>query len=430
MLWDFENAKDENIYGMFGSHGALLVANSEAHLEVHDVNHGWDWAKVPGATTIAIGMPTVDELNLGKARFYNPRSLAGGVTFKGTSILENGIFGMDFEQPKYFVQDWRKDIKFYFKKSVFFFENLLVCLGSNIDAENTNGKAVQTTLFQDRLLDGVSTSFIMVNGAQKHYSPTFPATTPSSSNSYTTLTDAKGNFYYIPDTSKSMLKVHVQDQDSKTDDGQTTTSLRYATAWLEHDTFPANYEYAVLVPTDTYHATLTYLATAQDTAGKEVYKVLQQDENAHIVQFLNSPESWTSLSHSVTGYVLFSAAPALSQHGPVEAVSEGNCLVMAEQTDDSVFLSISSPDINLPIKAGPLIQSDDVEKEELYHASSQERKIEVKLRTPVLDSIVYAQTHGKPDCYKPNVWVLPDGKTVRFLNLKNGFSVEVKLTLK
>ena len=79
MLWDFENVKDENIYGMFGSHGALLVANSEAHLEVHDVNHGWDWAKVPGATTIAIGTPTVDELNLGKARFYNPRSLAGGV---------------------------------------------------------------------------------------------------------------------------------------------------------------------------------------------------------------------------------------------------------------------------------------------------------------------------------------------------------------
>jgi len=77
---------------MFASHGALLIGNSEKALEVHDVENGWDWAKVPGATTIAIGTPTVDDLNIEKARFYNPRQLAGGVTFKGTSTLKNGIF--------------------------------------------------------------------------------------------------------------------------------------------------------------------------------------------------------------------------------------------------------------------------------------------------------------------------------------------------
>ena len=76
-LWDFESSKDENVFGMFSSHGALLVANSEKSLEVHDVENGWDWAKVPGATTIAIGTPDVDELKLKKARFYNPRPLAG-----------------------------------------------------------------------------------------------------------------------------------------------------------------------------------------------------------------------------------------------------------------------------------------------------------------------------------------------------------------
>lgn len=155
-LWDFENSKDENVFGMFSSHGALLVANSEKSLEVHDVANGWDWAKVPGATTIAIGTPDIDELKLKKARFYNPRPLAGGVTFKGTNKLENGLFAMDFEQPNYDFKDWRKSISFIFKKSVFFFENLLVCLGSNIWAAQTNGKSVQTTLFQDRLLDGVT----------------------------------------------------------------------------------------------------------------------------------------------------------------------------------------------------------------------------------------------------------------------------------
>ena len=414
---------------MFASHGALLVANNEKALEVHDVANGWDWAKVPGTTTIAIGTPTVDDLKIEKARFYNPRQLAGGVTFKGTSTLKNGIFGMDFEQPKYDLgrADWRNNIKFYFKKSVFFFENLLVCLGSNIKAKKTHGKAVQTTLFQDRLLN---TSFIKIDGVQKNYSLTFQAMTPSSGNSYTTLTDVKGNFYYIPNLSKSSLKVHVCKQDSKTEDGSKNTSWHYGTAWFEHSKFHSSYEYAVLIPTDTYHTTLTDLTKAQETAGSEVYKVLQQNDKAHIVQFLTSPKSWDALSHPVTGYVMFQAAQDLPADGPVDAVNEGNCLIMAEEAGDYIFLSISSPDLNLPTKSGPLSQSDDVKQEERYQSSSREREIEVALRKPVLESIVYVQTHGEPDCYKPNVWVLTDGKTVRFLNLKNGFSVEVKFKLK
>ena len=61
---------------MFASHGAPLVVNSETALEVHDVANGWDWAKVPGATTIAIGTPTLDDLKMVKGRFYNQWQLA------------------------------------------------------------------------------------------------------------------------------------------------------------------------------------------------------------------------------------------------------------------------------------------------------------------------------------------------------------------
>ena len=195
---------------MFASHGALLVANNETSLEVHDAENGWDWAKIPGATTIAIGTPNIDELILRKGRFYNPSHLAGGLTFKGTMGLENGLFGMDFHQPSYTsnASDWRSRIQLDFKKSVFFFENLLVCLGSDIVAQQTNRKLVQTTLFQDKL--GSSTSYIKVNGVEKNSSTPFSAMTPSSAGkNYTTLTDTKGNFYYIPNPSKLLLQVHV-----------------------------------------------------------------------------------------------------------------------------------------------------------------------------------------------------------------------------
>ena len=428
-LWDYESKPGkQNIYGMFASHGALLIANSESSLGVHDVENGWNWAKVPGATTIAMGDPDLDDLNINKARFYNRQGLAGGLTFKGTRSLENGIFGMNFRQPNYKLSGWRRNIMFEFKKSVFFFENLLVCLGSNIKAGDTNAKVVQTTLFQDKL---TSSSHIKVNGVQKSHSDTFTAETPSSpGTSYTTLIDAKANFYYIPSPSKSMLKVHVQDQNSKTDNGKRSTTGRYGTAWFQHGTSLTNgqYEYAVLIPTDTHHPTLTDLAVAQGTTGGEVYKVLQKDNIAHVVQFLKTPKSWSTLSHPITGYVMFSrSTSALPVDGPVEKVNRGSCLIMAEETAEFIYLSISIPSLNLPTATNPLTNSEDVEQEELYHSSSAERKVEVTLRKQVQKSIVYAQTHGEPDCYKPNVWVLHSRKKVRFLNLKNGFSVEVKL---
>ena len=240
-LWDFEKANDENVFGMFGSHGALLIANSETNLEVHDVENGWDWAKVPGATTIALetdptsGTKDFDDLKLPKGRFYNPKNLAGGLTFKGTSTLKNGVFGMDFEQPTYELEaaDWRHSVTFEFKKSVFFFENLLVCLGSDISASNTAGRIVQTTLFQDKITGGVS---IKINGAVTTSAAAVNPSVPG--RLYTTLTDTKDNFYYIPDGSKRLLKVHAANQDSWLESGAASspTTGIYGTAWFDPST--------------------------------------------------------------------------------------------------------------------------------------------------------------------------------------------------
>ena len=410
---------------MFASHGALQIANSEASLEVHDVDKGWDWAKVPGATTIALGSSNIDDLKMKKGRFYNRRSLAGGLTFKGTSTLENGIFGMDFKQPNYGLKDWRKDIKFKFKKTVFFFENLLVCLGSKVTASNTNGKIVQTTLFQDKLASGSALS-IKVNGVAKTGSTPVTVTTPSiSGKSYTTLTDTKGNFYYIPNPSKLMLKVHVQDQSSKLHDGKTVTSERYGTAWFEHGSTPtdSDYEYAVLIPTTSYVALPADIKTAQQSADSKFYKVKQIDETAHVVQFLKSPKSGSALSHPIYGYVMFKKAKSLV--GPVAGVNKRNCLLMAEETATYTYLSISSPGLNLA--DSQLSNSGDVGEALLYRSSSRKRQIKVTLKTRVKQTIVSIQTHGNPDGYTSMVTVDATGKIVTFNNLKKGFSVEVKL---
>ncbi len=41
-IWDFEASGDQNIFGLYQSHGALLVANSEEALLTHDIHNGWD----------------------------------------------------------------------------------------------------------------------------------------------------------------------------------------------------------------------------------------------------------------------------------------------------------------------------------------------------------------------------------------------------
>ena len=55
-VWDFEASSNQNVFGLYQSHGALLVANSEAALKTHDIGNGWDWTRHPGTTTIKMNL--------------------------------------------------------------------------------------------------------------------------------------------------------------------------------------------------------------------------------------------------------------------------------------------------------------------------------------------------------------------------------------
>ncbi len=55
-VWDFEASGNQNVFGLYQSHGALLVANSEEALLTHDIDNGWDWTRHPGTTTIKMNI--------------------------------------------------------------------------------------------------------------------------------------------------------------------------------------------------------------------------------------------------------------------------------------------------------------------------------------------------------------------------------------
>ena len=154
-VWDFEHSPTENVYGMYASHGAMLIANSESALSSKDVSNGWDWRKIPGTTVINVDL---SKMRLSTHRYYDTSadSMAGGVELKGSTSPRIGIFGMAFVQPSYNTPYFSK-VKFSFKKSVFFYDDVIVSLGSNIQytAPADHEDEVHTALFQDKMRDTV-----------------------------------------------------------------------------------------------------------------------------------------------------------------------------------------------------------------------------------------------------------------------------------
>lgn len=251
-VWDFEGPglEKENLFGIYQSHGAILIANSEASLQTHDVDNGWDWTRHPGVTTIKLDL---DYLKSDAHRYFQPERLAGSVKLVGSggNPVAVGAWGMDFSQPQYEFPNgsFQSDINFSFKKSVFFFDSYVICLGSNIRAENSCPYITQTALFQDKRRPVGASSIVIDKVSHKlDVDLTKEPSDFTGVNVNATLVDVNGNGYYIPYPASQGLNVQISPQTSKDSSGK-KTSARYATAWLDHGVDPngEGYEYTIAV---------------------------------------------------------------------------------------------------------------------------------------------------------------------------------------
>lgn len=75
--------------------------------------------------------------------------LAGGLTLVGGGDYSSGMFGMDFSQPPYRFPDgaFQLDITFTFKKSVFFADYVIICLGKGITSTESSPNITQVHSF-------------------------------------------------------------------------------------------------------------------------------------------------------------------------------------------------------------------------------------------------------------------------------------------
>ncbi|EDO30805.1 predicted protein [Nematostella vectensis] len=442
-VWDFESGGKENLYGLFESHGTLQISNDEESLIKYDVENGWDWTLIPGATAVNI---SPKHLELKSMRFYNKKTLAGGVSLCGahqvhTNPLKceprNGVFAMHYDKPDYETKEQDSpaaSMTFEFKKSYVFFNNLIVCLVSDVEFRSNakNTYHAHTALFQEKDTGGS----IKVEGVDYKLSGSDQTFDSANMGTDVTLEDTSGNIYSITDVQNNgRLHVKISDQQSKTDQGKNSKG-RYATAWVQHpdNATPLRYNILVnggpLMPGDLRKV-----------------RILQDRGNAHIVELDNLP----SRGSKIFAYSIFepTITGTATLGGPVNEVTH-ECTMMLEKGPKYLIIALSNPGFKLvrdpnkeqkvPCENTPdsayeeMSAQSDVTKEILYCSKSDSQSITVTLQSKYSErkgwkvESVWVNNINKKD--NPSDFVTQDRFKLEFKKLENGFTTEVKLVNK
>ena len=308
-VWDFESsAGGENQLGRYLSYGSMLIyaSGDPVGREASGiVQNGWDWSMWPGTTVIRLSHAELN--NKMDHRNFSDETFVGGVNIEG----QNGVFAMK-------LHDTEHNTSFRAVKTVFCFDDVIVCLGSGIENDD-GGHATVTPLFQAAISEDRSTG---VNGESVRAIPyMFSGTTGQR----VWVMDSRGNGYVIPDGEGLRVQRQVQTPGDFGEEGGGTGTFELA--YLDHGPMPqgASYHYAVLVQGSPDR--VSAFANAPE------YDVWQRDHEAHIVHHREM---------KTTGYALFDA-DARPTKGQIVSVSLPS-LVMSREVGDGLLLSVADPD--------------------------------------------------------------------------------------
>lgn len=312
-LWAAEHYLGANLYGRYLAHGSLQILTAAPGKTVTFGTSGWqqegfDWNRIPGVTSIHLPLDllkakvmNVDTFSGMEEMLYSDEAFAGGLSQQKM----NGNFGMKLHEHDKYNGSHRA------RKSFHFIGGLIVCLGSDIENDNSE-YPTETTIFQLAVTDKAGHDYWKgYQGKDKVW------------------VDHLGTGYYVPVTAKFEKNFP---QYSRMQNTGKETKGDWVSLVLDHGKAPkgGSYEYAVLPQTEE--------AAMKAFASKPTYKVLKQDRSAHIVQ---------SLIDNTISYVLFETPEELLPGGLVER-ADTSCLVMVhKKSADKILLTVAQPDLAL-----------------------------------------------------------------------------------
>ena len=313
-VWSAEIYKKDNRFGRYQSNGTIEIMPKSGPVSVGRIQEGWDWNRNPGATIL------YRPFNILNSPIFNTTMLTTSSRISGSSNLENkyGMLAVELSEPK--MKNF--DPKFKAVKSIFCFDDRIICLGSGITASCKY--PAETVLTQYNVKDGSvpiyfnsAKAITKLPFAAEHQSPSWVA-------------DAFGNAWFV--VSGGKVKVERKKQSSPHNKTLKVSSGNFVSAWIEHGVRPKNagYEYLLLIDTTPEKAS----KFAAEMKSTKPYKVLRRD---------NSIQAVYDKASKVTAAVFFKAAGNLNW-GPLKAVKTPS-YVMFRQQDNILFLSINTPNM-------------------------------------------------------------------------------------
>ncbi len=383
-IWDYESADVQNVYGRYTSAGVLSILASGNPISTEASGYGidgWNWTRLPGATTFDLPK---EEVKTRKTRNFIPESFLGGANLNGSF----GVSGMNYMDPFTSLKA---------NKSVFFFDDYLVALGSDIVASN-DLHTVQTTLAQLAVSKENNTSYL---NNQKITSLNTKINNPGGKAA--TYVDVMGHAYYIKTSDEILLERKNQTEPQQSD--KNVASGDFETFRIIHGTNPKNssYQYVIKVNGGTQGA-----KQLKDSFDK-IFNIVQNNSVAHVVTY--QPKN-------ITGYAIRKENSPLTNGLIVSA--DKPCFAMIQQeTSNQVSLSVSNPELGRTTK---FMQYNDITTRELWHAKSTYQPVQITLK---------GSWSINPKAVNSDVKVISDkGTTVLEFNCFDGKNIEIDLVKK
>ena len=302
-VWGAEIYAKDNRYGRYQSYGSVQImgkGNPVSRAGSGFVQEGWDWNRLPGTTTIHLPFELLDSPLKGTTMVRSEENFSGSSSLGGM----NGMFAMKLMERDYdnFTSD------FVARKSVFCFDNRMICLGTGITNSNAD-YPTETTLFQTKF-----------NGKE-----------PKADNDDYWLHDGYDNYYHVVD---GTVRSQVADQESRHEKTREKTAGKFSSAWIEHGKAPKDgtYEYMVLIQPSA--------AELDELQKTPAYEVLQRDQMAHVVYDKKT---------GITGYATFEAYQPVNDQFIVSIPAE-TMVMYDKESDNRIRLSVCDPNLNLAEK--------------------------------------------------------------------------------
>lgn len=315
-VWGSEIYRKDNRYGRYQSYGSVQIMGYPSRKASGFDENGWDWNRLPGTTTIHLPFDLLDSPLPGTTMAHSKENFSGSSSLEG----KNGMFAMKLMERN--LKNFTPD--FVARKSVFCFNNRMICLGTGISNSNASFPT-ETTLFQSTFQKGKSD--IYVDGKLKNV----PFHQELNDGKRHCIQDGYNNYYLVNGDS---VQIQIARQDSHHEKTRAKTQGTFASAYINHGAAPQNagYEYMVLIQPSPKEL---------DAARRKApYQILHKDSIAHVV---------IDKQTGITAYAAFETY--LPQKDELFLSIPAETMVMQKQSGSNLLLSVCDPNLNISEKA-------------------------------------------------------------------------------